>query len=70
MATLRSRHRPPPSFTSSPDVAHSIIASFLPVSRWDCRLRVSEVSCAIFESIVKGMLRAAGRRVVWIDTGR
>jgi hypothetical protein len=42
---------PPPSFTSLPDVAHHTIASFLPDGdiRRDNRLRVSEVSRALFE---------------------
>lgn len=42
---------PPPSFTSLPDVAHGIIASFLPDGHnGPCnRLRVSEVSRALFE---------------------
>ena len=44
---------PKPTFSSLPDVAHTIIASFLPDSNGvgkNCRLRVSEVSRALLES--------------------
>lgn len=60
----------PPSFTSLPDVAHHIIASFLPdgYMRRGNRLRVSEVSHALFDSY-GGTLTIASLRDGGTDSG-
>ena len=51
----------PPSFTSLPDIAHHTIASFIPDgdTRICSRLRVSEVSHALFDSYGGGLTSAS-----------